>query len=58
MLFCGVAPGDLGLWTQAAARATTEDGATFWAQVVGVDSVRAADRGSFRVLEWGAMEVK
>jgi hypothetical protein len=29
MLFRGVEPGDLGLWTQAAARATTEDGATF-----------------------------
>lgn len=58
MLFRGVAPGDLGLWTQAAERAAAEDGATFWAQVVGVDAARASDRGLFRVLEWGGMEVK
>ncbi|KAH9960153.1 hypothetical protein BC827DRAFT_1209480 [Russula dissimulans] len=59
MLFRGVAPGDLGLWEQAAARATAEDpdGATFWTQVVGVDAARASDRGLFRVLEWGGMEV-
>ena len=58
MLFCGVSPGDLGHWTAAAARAAAEDGATFWAQVVGVNSVRASDLGLFRVLEWGGMEVK
>lgn len=39
MLFRGVAPGDTGLWGQAAARATAHDGATFWANVVGVDLV-------------------
>ena len=58
MLFRGVAADDLGLWEQAAARATAEDGATFWPWVVGVDLVRASDRGLFRVLEWGGMEVK
>jgi len=59
MLFRGVALGDLGLWEQAAARAAVaaEDGATFWAQVVGVDAGRASDRGLFHVLEWGGMEV-
>ena len=60
MLFRGVAPSDLGFWEQAAARATSAEdgGATFWAQVVDVDSVRASDRALFRVLEWGGMEVK
>jgi ubiquitin C len=59
MLFRGVAPGDLGLWEQAAARATAEDGgATFWARIVGVDLARALNRSMFRVLEWGGMEVK
>jgi hypothetical protein len=59
MLFRGVAPGDLGLWEQAAARATAEDGgAGFWERVVGVDLARASDRDLFRVLEWGGMEVK
>jgi hypothetical protein len=60
MLFRGVrvAQGDLGLWAPAAARATAEDGATFWARVVGVDAARGSDRGLFRVLEWGGMEVQ
>jgi len=58
MLFRGVAEDDLGLWSEAAARATAEDGATFWAQVVGVDAVRTSDDGLFRVLEWGGMEIK
>jgi len=56
MLFRGVAKGDLGIWGQAAARAT--DGATFWTQVVGIDVARACDGGLFRVLEWGGMEIK
>jgi len=58
MLFQGVAEDDLGVWSQAAARATAGDGATFWAQIVGVDAVRACDGGLFRVLEWGGMEIK
>jgi hypothetical protein len=59
MLFCGVAPGDLCLWEEAAARVIAEDGCpTFWTRVVGVDSARASDHSLFRVLEWGGMEVK
>ena len=58
MLFRGVAPGDVGLWEQAAARVTAENGATFWTNVVGIDSARASDPSLFRVLEWGGMEVK
>jgi len=58
MLFRGIAPGDLDLWSQAAARATADDGTTFWTNVVGIDSARASDRSLFRVLEWGGMEVK
>lgn len=50
MLFRGVAPGDLGLREQAAARATSEDGgAMFWPRIVGVDLARAA---------WSGMEVE
>jgi hypothetical protein len=33
-------------------------GAGFWERVVVVDLARASDRGLFRVLEWGGMEVK
>jgi hypothetical protein len=60
MLFRGVASGDLNLWEQANARATSEDGGatTFWARIVGIDLARASDRSLFRVLEWGGMEVK
>ena len=59
MLFRGVAVDDLGLWEAASARAASgsSDGAGFWADVVGVNAARAADRGLFRVLEWGGMEV-
>jgi hypothetical protein len=59
MLFRGVPTGDLGFWEQAATRATTADGgAAFWTRVVGIDPVRASDRDSFRVLEWGGLEIK
>jgi hypothetical protein len=60
MLFRGVAPSDMGLWEQAATRATAveDGGAALWARVVGVDSVRASDPALFRVLEWGGMEIK
>ena len=58
MLFRGVPAGDLGLWEAASAQAERADGATFWADVVGVHAARAADRGLFRVLEWGGMEVQ
>ncbi|KAH8986741.1 hypothetical protein EDB92DRAFT_1878657 [Lactarius akahatsu] len=58
MLFRGVAASDLALWEPARARAAEADGATFWADAVGVDAARAADSGLFRVLEWGGMEVR
>jgi len=59
MLFRGVPTGDLGFWEQAATRATAADGgAAFWTRVVGIDPVRASDRDSFRVLEWGGLEIK
>jgi hypothetical protein len=58
MLFRGVRLDDVGLWAPAAARATVEDGATFWTEVVGVDAVHASDRTLFRVLEWGGLEVE
>ncbi|KAH9018122.1 hypothetical protein EDB84DRAFT_1520100 [Lactarius hengduanensis] len=60
MLFRGVPVGDLGLWEAARARAagTGTDGARSWPDVVGVDTIRAADSGLFRVLEWGGMEVR
>jgi hypothetical protein len=57
MLFRGVAVGDVGLWEAASARAAS-DGATFWANVVGVNAARATDSSLFRVLEWGGMEVQ
>ncbi|KAH9033623.1 hypothetical protein EDB85DRAFT_1099774 [Lactarius pseudohatsudake] len=57
MLFRGVVASDLALWEPARARAAEADGATFWADVVGVDAARAADSGLFRVLEWGGMEI-
>jgi hypothetical protein len=58
MIFRGVAVGDLGRWEAASARAASADGATFWANVVGVNAARAADSALFRVLEWGGMEVQ
>ena len=58
MLFRGVRADDVDFWEAAAARATAEDGETFWPKVVGVDPVRASDRTLFRVLEWGGMEVE
>ena len=58
MLFRGVRSDNVGVWALAAARATAEDGATFWTKVVGVDAVRASNRTLFRVLEWGGIEVE
>ncbi len=57
MLFRGVAVGDLGPWEAASERAAEVDGATFWAEVVGVDAPRVANSKLFRILEWGGMEV-
>ena len=59
MLFRGVAVGDLGSWEAASTRAadTGALGSRYWADIVGVDAVRATDSRVFRVLEWGGMEV-
>jgi hypothetical protein len=53
MLFRGIRSDDVGLWASAAARATAEDGATFWTKVVGVDAtlMRRA-RPSRSIDEW------
>jgi hypothetical protein len=58
ILFRGVLPDDVGLWTPVAVRATAEDGATFWTKVVGVDAVRAFDPTLFRVVGWKLIECK
>jgi hypothetical protein len=58
MLFRGVASANVERWQSASALASTVHDATSWAQVVGVDAARASDRGLFRVLEWGGMEVR
>jgi hypothetical protein len=61
MLFRGVAAADVELWQSASVPGPTAaavEGATSWAHIVGVDAGRASDRGLFRVLEWGGMEVK
>jgi hypothetical protein len=58
MLFRGVASADVELWQSASVLTSIAHEATSWAQVVGVDARRASDRGLFRVLEWGGMEVK
>jgi len=50
-----VVAGDLGFLELASARKAEADGATFWADVVGVDAARAADSGLFRVVEWGGI---
>ena len=43
MLFRGVRSDGVGLWAQAATRATEEDGAMFWTTVVGIDGVCVSD---------------
>jgi hypothetical protein len=58
VLFRGVHPDDVMLWVPVAARATVEDGTTFWSNVIGVAAPCASDRMLFRVLEWGGMEVE
>ncbi|KAG2004270.1 ubiquitin family protein [Coprinopsis cinerea AmutBmut pab1-1] len=56
MLFKGVDQGELEEdWKQAAYRATEPVGR--WVQVVGVDVPKATDPQSFRVVEWGGMEI-
>ena len=57
MLFRGVATQDLPIWAEAGLRAETMDIAA-WSSIVGVDTEGMRCEGSFRVLEWGGMEVR
>jgi hypothetical protein len=56
MLFHGVEAGDLSRWELLEPDSEEYEEAS-WADEVGVDTVRATDRGLFRVLELGGMEV-
>jgi hypothetical protein len=56
LLFQKVGVGQLELWAEAAKRA--EDDVEFWRDIVWVESKeRQEDKNSFRVLEWGGMEI-
>lgn len=57
MLFRGVATQDLPIWAEAGLRAETMD-IEAWSSIVGVDTEGMRCEGSFRVLEWGGMEVR
>ncbi|KAH6904694.1 ubiquitin-domain-containing protein [Coprinopsis sp. MPI-PUGE-AT-0042] len=56
MLFQGIEDADLEYWRGAAQRA--EESVETWAEVVGIDKARVLDPSSFRVIEWGGMEVR
>ncbi|KAH6886076.1 ubiquitin family-domain-containing protein [Coprinopsis sp. MPI-PUGE-AT-0042] len=56
MLFQGIEDADLEYWRGAAQRA--EESVEVWAEVVGIDKARVLDPSSFRVIEWGGMEVR
>ncbi|ESK94669.1 ubiquitin family protein [Moniliophthora roreri MCA 2997] len=56
MLFKGVSPQDAACeWHEAVKRA--EEDVKMWREIVGIDIDRALDKGLFRVLEWGGMDV-
>ncbi|KIK40126.1 hypothetical protein CY34DRAFT_807491 [Suillus luteus UH-Slu-Lm8-n1] len=55
MLFKGIRKEHLGDWANAQMQA--ERDAVWWADVVGVNTVRAGDATLLRVLEWGGTEV-
>ncbi len=54
MIFQGVEESELGLWSDAQAKADDEDR---WVNIVGVDAALTMDESLFRVVEWGGMEV-
>ncbi|KAH6904693.1 hypothetical protein BKA70DRAFT_1565659 [Coprinopsis sp. MPI-PUGE-AT-0042] len=56
MLFQGVEDADLEHWRGAVQKA--EEPAEVWANVVGIDKACVLDPSSFRVIEWGGMEVR
>ncbi|KAG2079242.1 hypothetical protein BDR04DRAFT_1063848 [Suillus decipiens] len=55
MLFRGILKEHLANWSNA--RMQAEKDVAWWVDVVGVDVAKAGDVASFRVLEWGGMEV-
>jgi len=55
MIFQGIGETDLKTWSAAQARADQD--ISFWVNTVGVDVERTLDKGLFRVIEWGGMEV-
>ena len=56
MVFQGVKESELKKsWSAAQARADQD--ISCWVDTVGVDVERTLDRGLFRVIEWGGMEV-
>ncbi|KAF8348444.1 hypothetical protein F5887DRAFT_587201 [Amanita rubescens] len=57
MLFRGVGPHDLALWTEAEERVKTMD-VDAWRSIVGVNAEGMGCDELFRVLEWGGMEVR
>ncbi|KAH6906336.1 hypothetical protein BKA70DRAFT_1563678 [Coprinopsis sp. MPI-PUGE-AT-0042] len=55
MLFQGIQDADLEDWHESSQRAGEPVEA--WADVVGIDKTRVLDPSSFRVIEWGGMEI-
>ncbi|CAE6465775.1 unnamed protein product [Rhizoctonia solani] len=56
MLFKGIEESEIGLWSEAAARACMD--VSMWRNIVGIDVAKVHDKSLFRVLEWGGMEVR
>jgi hypothetical protein len=57
MLFQKVNPDQLEVWSTAIKKA--EEDVEFWRDVVGVaDREKQEDKGLFRVVEWGGMEIR
>ena len=55
MIFKGVEESELEVWPAARKRVNVDVSA--WIDIVGVDVRRTVDKGLFRVIEWGGMEV-
>jgi hypothetical protein len=57
MLFQKVNPDQLEMWPTAIKKA--EEDVEFWRDVVGVaDREKQENKGLFRVVEWGGMEIR
>lgn len=56
MVFQGITADRLEAWQKARDRSL--EPVDFWKGVVGTDEFRQSDRGLFRVLEWGGMEIQ